>query len=339
MVTHELTVNQSNFVSSDLTAVANLDVQDVWRQVKNDLFNSPAYQQVVARLQGLTSTGAATDQLGQLLSKVAQEAIRMTLQCVSPSPVTPEPEALASEEPQAPIEVVTSESPDGIQNWLETMGPVVEQPKADVPQRNNFWKLPKPPNRDTLVAQRRQAWEAQVLEIMRQLRQARETQKLSLEQLNSRTCITVHQLKVLEGGCIEQFPEDVYVRGFVRRIGNALGLDGIGLARTIPSLDISDTHSVLPSWRPAIQEEARGGLRPAHLYMAYATLMAGAAGGLAFTLNPLADTVPQPAADIPMPEPTVQSSQPSHDLSNLDAAKLPSMQAEIAQPETLPFLF
>lgn len=120
-------------------------------------------------------------------------------------------------------------------------------------------------------------------EIGQQLKQARILQNLSLEQLNTYTHVPVHKMQAVENGDWESLPEDIFVRGFIRVMGNALGMNGTALATSIPLSD-PKTKSVLPSW----YEHPNGNtdwilqIRPIHLYVGYTAFVAGAIGGLHF---------------------------------------------------------
>ncbi|MEC4867952.1 MAG: helix-turn-helix domain-containing protein, partial [Jaaginema sp. PMC 1078.18] len=107
---------------------------------------------------------------------------------------------------------------------------------------------------------------------------ARMTQNLSLEQVHVRTLIPVCHLRALEAGNLDELPEDVYLRGFIRQIGNVLGLNGVKLAASL-----SEAHSsVVPSWYRAPKSSLRIGMQvsPVHLYLGYTALVAGTVGGL-----------------------------------------------------------
>lgn len=53
-------------------------------------------------------------------------------------------------------------------------------------------------------------------------------------------------MEAIENGNWELLPEDVFVRGFIRLMGNALGFNGTALAASLPAPE--PTKSVLPSW-------------------------------------------------------------------------------------------
>jgi cytoskeleton protein RodZ len=120
-------------------------------------------------------------------------------------------------------------------------------------------------------------------EIGQQLRQAREFQGLSLSQLNAYTHIQIHYMEAVENGNWELLPDEVFVRGYIRVMGNALGLNGTNLAASLPAPELA--KSVLPSRYKPKKSSNLGigmalGLSPVHLYVGYTTLMAGALGGL-----------------------------------------------------------
>lgn len=63
------------------------------------------------------------------------------------------------------------------------------------------------------------------------LKQARLDQGLSLEQLNERTKIQKHHLEEIETGNYSAIPGAFYVRAFIKRYAQAVGLDGEALLR------------------------------------------------------------------------------------------------------------
>ncbi len=66
-------------------------------------------------------------------------------------------------------------------------------------------------------------------EIGRTLREAREAKGLSLEEVQADTKIRRKYLQALEDGREDEFPAEVYLRGFLRSYANYLGLDGLAL--------------------------------------------------------------------------------------------------------------
>lgn len=114
----------------------------------------------------------------------------------------------------------------------------------------------------------------QLKTIANKLRETREAQGLSIEQLSTKTLIQRRLLHAIESADVDQLPEMVYVRGFVKRYADTLGLDGQALVDVLPLEGTN--HSMKPSWKelPAAQ------LRPLHLYLLYIIVIAVAVGGL-----------------------------------------------------------
>ncbi len=68
-------------------------------------------------------------------------------------------------------------------------------------------------------------------EIARILRETREEQGRSLEELQKETKIRIRWLRALESGEHDAFPAQVYLKGFLQSYGDALGLDGCALVQ------------------------------------------------------------------------------------------------------------
>lgn len=118
------------------------------------------------------------------------------------------------------------------------------------------------------------------------LRQVRLQQAISLEQVAAQTKIQQRLLSALEEGRMSDLPEPIYVKGFIKRFAEVLGLDEPEFTDVF-SVDIP-LCSVKSSWRglPAAQ------LRPMHLYAVYICLIVGAVNGLSYLMNrPNAESV------------------------------------------------
>lgn len=140
------------------------------------------------------------------------------------------------------------------------------------------------PNKKLILAELQAQMAAQqrldsLREIGQQLRLARESQGLSLSQLHAYTHIQISYIEAVENGNWELLPDDVFVHGFVRVMGNALGLNGTTLAASLPAPE--PVKAVLPSYyQPKNRIEFASGIRPMHLYFGYTALVAGSVGGL-----------------------------------------------------------
>jgi cytoskeleton protein RodZ len=111
-------------------------------------------------------------------------------------------------------------------------------------------------------------------EIGAQLKQARETQHIPLHQITSTTLIAERHLKAIEEGDLDRLPEPIYVQGFIRKYGQALGMQE--LAEDFPLLPSEPKHSL---------KMPKAELRPFHLYALYLSVIAIAVSLLANFFN------------------------------------------------------
>lgn len=148
-------------------------------------------------------------------------------------------------------------------------------------------------------------------EIGAHLREARQAQETSLEEISAQTMIPARLLSAIEEGRLENLPEAIYTRGFIRRFGDAVGLNGANLA------DVFSGNLSQEQLQPEAKSKQRqprmggirGGLRPVHLYILYIVLICSAGLGLAYMTNPSALTT---AGDSPSSPGAIDaSSQPA----------------------------
>jgi cytoskeletal protein RodZ len=187
-----------------------------------------------------------------------------------------------------------------------------------------------------------QAREACLQELGQAIRQVRQEKSWSPYHLHIKTQIPLHQLEALEAGRMDRLPEDIYLRGFIRQIGNALGLDGHQMAASLPAIDTAT--AVLPSWQ---QPKPQSGLRlsSTHAYLGYAALMAGGIAWVSHQSLPQASSVAPPSPATVAPLPKASPTQPATSKANQkDAAALSVKQGKVTQvtgnvapPETSPF--
>lgn len=158
-------------------------------------------------------------------------------------------------------------------------------------------------NKD-IVSQTEQNQSDKLSEIGAYLRQAREERLLTLDQVAAKTLIQARLLNAIEHGKLHQLPEPVYIRGFIKRYADALGLSGAEVANTFPTS--SGLRATQPSWKssPAAQ------LRPIHLYLVYILLIVAAVSGLSYLMSRSAswvsaetnNVIQAPAAETTTPE-------------------------------------
>jgi len=105
------------------------------------------------------------------------------------------------------------------------------------------------------------------------LHEVRESKLLSLEQVSTQTMIQARLLRAIETADFHQLPEPIYIRGFIRRYAESLGLDGSDVASRFP-VEL-DKRAIYPSWNQSTAQ-----LRPTHLWLAYTLIIIVAIGGL-----------------------------------------------------------
>lgn len=204
-----------------------------------------------------------------------------------------------------------------------------------------FPKKPKKLTKEEAAAKAVQQREECLRELGRELRKGRQIRSLSLQQLHSQTLVPLHHIEAIENGEIEKLPQDIYVRGFIRRLGDALGLDGSAMANALPK----PAESPIPSMYLSVSdsESAEGfQMRPMHLYIGYTALMAGAVGGLGWLsqqpLMPGAQAVPQtpvtpPASVAPAQKSEEKAPQPGLKKSSSHEGMI--VGADMAPPEVI----
>jgi cytoskeletal protein RodZ len=121
----------------------------------------------------------------------------------------------------------------------------------------------------------------QLKEIGAQLRQQRQEQSISTEQVAAKTFISLRLLTALEEGQSENLPEPVFIQGFIRRYADVLDLDGDALAKSFPTNLLPETVET-EATSEAVQPLPS---REIGLYALYIALMAIAATGLFFLVN------------------------------------------------------
>jgi ribosome-binding protein aMBF1 (putative translation factor) len=329
--------------------ISHEGLRSLLNQIEAELMESEVYRRTMAGLQTMLGEASSTAQI--LVKAVGREAVRLTFQQFSQQykivPIGSEDTNQAKQDQFNSFQIVT-DNPVQVEsqfpaNTVEEVANAVETTKQHT-LANKFSrdkKRTKPELPKQKVVQPRE-------EILRQLgqelRQAREARLLSLDQLHRQTLIPLHHIEAFESGCLEHLPEDVYIRGFIRRLGVALGLNGVAMAASIPEPD--PVKSVVPSWYhptaapgfhlPGLQ------LSSVHLYLGYTALIAGAVGGLSWMSQrstPGTSVKPQPANPSEVSaSPKAQLAQPTN-KPGLKSSQTGVKKAgqDIAPPEALPF--
>jgi len=316
-------------------------------QVEAELQRSDTYQQALNHLsQGMEETSQSCQ---AVVRAVGREAIRLALRQVvrqyrATPPASGLPEDLSKPFIAPSLTVDDTPSPSETDSEEETasISPIEVEPTVEPPQPKAAAPLSQPiPNATSgPIVQRPPAKplspdaekRAAILQQIGQtLRQARQTQGISLEQLHLQTWVPIHQLRALESGQADKLPEDIYIQGFLRRLAPVLKLDGNELQGFLKPLQPS--RNAVPSWQRPESTSSTPSLQPIHLYIGYAALMAGAAGGLMWMSQQPHSLHWEPDLTDYEPEARINSS------SDVDAMVTPQSAGgggAIASPETAP---
>ncbi|GAB1545453.1 hypothetical protein NUACC21_81290 [Scytonema sp. NUACC21] len=282
------------------------ELRSLLDEIETELHQSKVYRRALTAIENML--GSSAEQAQDLFKAVGREAIGLAFrQFVQHSEKAEEKEEKQQENHQPEdknIEVLATLSEEAeVVDFTPCLTDVRVHPKETVEttvqaevsskpeivqtseshpkqKKQGRWFRNRKPTKAELAEQKAQQRIDSLRQVGQQLRQIRESQHLSLNQLHVYTHVPIHQMQAIEEGNWEALPEDVYVRGFIRVMGNALGLDGTNLAASLPIPE--PTKLVLPtSYQSQFQSGGLGlGIKPVHLYVGYAALVAGSLGGL-----------------------------------------------------------
>lgn len=167
----------------------------------------------------------------------------------------------------------------------------------------------------------------QLKEIGIRLRQLRQKQSIPIEAIATKTYISLRLLKALEEGQIDVLPEPVFIRGFIRRYADALGLDGNAFAKDLMA-NVSPTELNLSS-----KDNSKVPLKAVPVYVPVLVIGAIAIGlfytfakqgttGLTYSQNSLTtqpNKLAKPVPSFPAAPPPAQPSVPIKVTVNLKA--------------------
>jgi hypothetical protein len=253
--------------------------QDSWQQLLHcteaKLKQSDLYQQFLNHLRAL---GESTDETIAYLNSILRKTIQLTLQeSQASSPVVSQDDYLLTDCPPNPI--------------ADVDGSTGEQEASQLPHQSLMEKVLS--NRIVAKAVSMSKAESKadnaidqhpLRAIGQEIKQHRTIQAITLEKLHHLTLVPIYHLKALEAGQIDKLPEVVYLRGFIQRIADALGVDSDRWLANLPSSETPEAF--LPTWQPIRQNDASIHVSPFHLYLGYAALMTSAVGGLVWTAQP-----------------------------------------------------
>lgn len=329
-------------------------LQYILSQIESELYASKVYKAALAGLK--EQMGVASESAQLLLAAVSRQAIGLALNHLAPQYKTePSPAVSESDDyPSFPEWAIAepaqfSNSTDCSGNFSDTgrtnsgKAPHMGTPSTDQSSWGGSNRKKKLASAELDAQTAAEKWAERVRQLGQEIHSNRQAQSVSPSQLHRHTLVPLRHIEAIESGRVEQLPEDVYVRGFIRRLGDALGLDGAGMAASIPAPYA--LNSMVPSWQ--VDEPPSGTqLRPVHLYIGYTALMASAFGGLACMSGqsaPRGVAQPDPAFSSPPPaSQSAPSAAPTHTpglKSNVPGVKTGGYGVagpDIAPPEALP---
>lgn len=321
-------------------------------QVETELHDSEIYGQMLSSLKALPDD--LNRQMQCMMRAVGREAIRLALRkMVRRKPMTPaaEPSFLATVPTPAPnVQSLASVSPS-VTNLPDRSpppfaivpptepqaAPAVRERKVLYPptaasrvkslQANPRKKLSK---RELAQQAALEARETCLQELGQAIRQVRQEKAWSPYHLHLRTQIPLHQLEALETGRIDRLPEDIYLRGFIRQVGNALGLDGTQMAASLPAIE--SATAVIPSWQQP-KTHAKLSINSMQIYLGYAALMAGGIAWVSHQSIPqhTGSTLPASSATV-APQPKASPTQPTTAQGNSKGATTLNVKQGIVAP-------
>ncbi len=306
---------------SETTAeTVRAELRSRMRQVEAELHHSSTYERVVSNLQTLpTEMG---QQLQRMINAIGREAIRLAFREWADETPKLNLEPASAPTPPPPPRPTPATVPDRPE--AETRSTAASLRPALIGTAYNSRNQPRRLSKKEQAAQAAlHAWETQLQSIGAQVRQVRQAQHQSPYQLHLKTQVPIYQIEALETGRIDRLPEDIYIRGFLRRIGDALNMDGVALAASLPPVD--PVKAILPTWyHPSAPSGAH--LRPVHLYVGYAALLAGG-----FTWLMHQSVLQDPARSVPSSTQAPVSPQ----RHSLHRAELTPLIAAVSAPERL----
>ena len=173
-----------------------------------------------------------------------------------------------------------------------------------------------------------------LIQIGAYLQDVRQEQGLSIEQIATKTMIQARLLRAIEAGNLDSLPEAIYVRGFIKRYAEFLGLNGNDVSKSFPLYP--DTGDLEPAW----QNSDVAQLRQTHLYLAYVALITVSVIGLGAVLTRLSNgdrpsspsVVEAPASN--SLESSVPSSSPETSSESTPSTPDPSISVtpDVAEP-------
>ncbi|MFO7030097.1 hypothetical protein B9T07_08615 [Limnospira fusiformis CCALA 023] len=353
-----------NFSAAGMAAeISSEDMRSLLYKIEAELHNSEVYQIAMQSLQKMLGEAATKAEI--VIKAVGREAIqlsvkqlirqqRMMLVSADQTVIIPPPQpSVHSPTPQPTSE--TSSSPSKVEVSAKKPKPPTDNSPVSSPedhdkshsQLKTRQKDPTPKPKTTTAKKKKpkkltpaqQAEKSQkrrevcLCQIGKKLQKTRAEHGITLQQVHHYTLIPVKVIQAIEKGQIDRLPEDIYLRGFICRLGNALGLNGSALAGFLPTP--SPDPTLVRSWSK-IELDSRFYLNSVHLYLGYTAILAASLGGIAW----IADQ-PLPETELPPDLPEIKPDSKSESEAKSAVPGLKNHQqgivlgADIAPPERI----
>ncbi|MCT7984560.1 helix-turn-helix domain-containing protein [Laspinema sp. A4] len=337
------TISQATLPQEELTAILT--------QIESELYRTNVYRTALGFLK--QRLGESAEGSSMLLQAVAKKAIWLTLkQWISPGQNEPEPMneaelvvedldlSLRSSDRQESQALEDIRTPESHSQSLGDSDPAAIAKKTPAPfsskARINLFQSHKKQQQSQQQAQilaHQQQWADRLTQIGQQLQAARCDRGLSILDLHKQTLVPCRHIEAIENGYLSKLPEDVYVRSFIHKIGDVLGLEGAKMANVlpVPPKQTAPIHS----WHPQ-DFNLDFSISPLHLYVGYTALMAGAIGGLGVMNGqsaPTTVTEPDPTLTAPARD-SHQGALPMQ-TPGITSGAIACAISEIAPPEAL----
>ncbi|MGK7962478.1 RodZ domain-containing protein [Crocosphaera sp.] len=196
-------------------------------------------------------------------------------------------------------------------NGYQTSEESDNEPESSQPPKKRIYLqrlrklLSKLPKRNQHSFDPKQSQKEILEDIGQSLSYERQKQGLSLEFISSETRIYIGLLEAIEKGKLEELPEAIYTRSFIKKYADFLGLDGKALSESFPleSNIKSNNYSRFRFLLPVLQ------FRPIHLYFLYIIIVVISVQSISNTLKRAALEGAIEQLTVPV-EVTPQQSQP-----------------------------
>jgi hypothetical protein len=209
-----------------------------------------------------------------------------------PSPLE-EVQSLPKQEEPNMVQAIAESSDSISPNKFDTLVSKAKELETKIHHSIEKFSIAKPATEETPIAQDRlnnnqeSDRHQRLQEIGGQIREARLAKSITIAQININTAIPISKIEAIEEGCLEKLPEEIYLQGFIRRLGNAVGLDGDCLAHSFLS---SPPNYVEPIKKysnksSANQTNNKIYLNSMHLFWVYISLIASSFGLLSLIAN------------------------------------------------------